>query len=176
MADGMRIFLDFEASSLDDRLSYPIEVGWVDEAGDGEAHLIRPAPAWTDWDASAEATHGISRAVLERDGEPHEAVCERLIALFEGNTVHCSAPSWDGHWLSMLLRASGKPRHLLRMRDTSEVFEAAARERLGAEAPASELEAVIAAARAVAEAGPVAHRALADARREWEIWRTILAG
>ena len=47
----MRVFLDFEASSLS-KDSYPIEVGWAGEDGSTEAHLIRPAPDWTDWDAA----------------------------------------------------------------------------------------------------------------------------
>jgi hypothetical protein len=40
----MRVFLDFEASSLG-KNGYPIEVGWVFEDGACEAHLIRPGAA-----------------------------------------------------------------------------------------------------------------------------------
>jgi hypothetical protein len=119
------VFLDFEASSLS-KDSYPIEVGWVFEDGTGEAHLIRPAPGWTDWDARAAAVHGITREQLEREGEPHQTICGQLLTLFEQNTVLASAPSWDGHWLSMLLRASGHPRHLVRLQDTEIAFVAAA--------------------------------------------------
>ncbi|MDB5540611.1 MAG: transcriptional regulator [Devosia sp.] len=168
----MRVFLDFEASSLNKR-SYPIEVGWVGEDGEGEAHLIRPAADWTDWDEAAEAVHGISRAQLMAEGEPHEAVCARLITLFDGNEVHASAPSWDGHWLSILLRAAGKPRHLLRLIDTEVAFVAAARERLGQGAEAAEIVDLVTRARAAVDAMPVAHRALEDARREWRVWREI---
>lgn len=163
------IFLDFEASSLS-KQSYPIEVGWVGETGRGEAHLIRPAPGWTEWDEAAAAVHGISRAELERDGEPHALVCSRLLTIFEGNDVLASAPSWDGHWLSMLLRAAGHPRHLVRLQDTEVAFSAAA------EARGGEGAAIIAAARAKVEATPAGHRALGDARREWSIWRTIVEG
>lgn len=169
---GMHVFLDFEASSLNKR-SYPIEVGWVGEDGDGEAHLIRPAPDWIDWDVSAEAVHGISRAQLIAEGEPHEAVCARLIELFDGNLVHASAPSWDGHWLSVLLRAAGKPRHLLRLTDTEVAFVEAARERLGLHADAIQVAELVVQARAAVEATPATHRALPDARREWRIWREI---
>lgn len=171
----MRVFIDFEASSLNKK-SYPIEVGWVFEHGEGEAHLIRPAQGWTDWDPTAEAVHGISRSELERAGEPHEKVCARLIELFASNAVFCSAPSWDGHWLSMLLRAAGRPRHLLRMRDTEETFAEAVRERLGPGADEALVAAAVAQARERAEAQPVAHRALEDARREWAIWRRLQPG
>ena len=163
----MHIFLDFEASSLN-KQSYPIEVGWVFEDGTGEGYLIKPALGWTEWDAAAEAVHGIAREQLEREGTAHNAVCARLVEVFEGNTIYASAPSWDGHWLSMLLRAAGRPRHLLRLKDSETVFTEAAAARGG---PVAER---IARARQVIAAGPVAHRAVADARREWSIWRAII--
>jgi hypothetical protein len=165
----MHIFLDFEASSLN-KQSYPIEVGWVLEDGTGEGHLIRPAPAWTDWDDTAQAVHGISREQLELEGEAHDVVCARLVQVFEGNMVYASAPSWDGHWLSMLLRAAGRPRHLLRLRDSEEAFVAAARQHAGAEIAAQRITEV----RQRANALPVAHRAVDDARREWSIWRQLV--
>lgn len=168
----MRVFVDFEASSLSNH-SYPIEVGWVFEDGREEDYLIRPAPAWIEWDAAAEAVHGISRESLLREGTPHELVCDRLVAALSAHTIFASSPPWDGRWLSMLLRAAGRPRHLLRLKDSEEAFAEAARLRLG---PAGDDEAVaetIAAARAVVERAPTAHRALADARREFEIWKAV---
>jgi hypothetical protein len=161
------VFLDFEASSLS-KDSYPIEVGWVHEDGTGEAHLIRPAPGWIEWDVLAAGVHGITREQLEHDGEPHGKVCERLLSLFDRNTVLASAPSWDGHWLSMLLRAAGHPRHLVRLQDTEIAFSAAAQTRGG------DVAARIESARQHARAP--GHRALADARREWEIWRALVDG
>ena len=166
------VFLDFEASSLS-KISYPIEVGGVHEDGSGEAHLIRPAPDWTEWDETAEVVHHISREMLQNEGEPHDEVCARLLTLFESNTVLASAPSWDGHWLSMLLRASGLPRHLHRLQDTEIAFLEAARAKTSTEAQAAQL---VVAARAKVDAQPAGHRAEADARREWAIWRTIVEG
>ncbi|MBK8082894.1 MAG: transcriptional regulator [Devosia sp.] len=162
----MLVFLDFEASSLS-KFSYPVEVGWVFEDGLGESHLIRPAPAWTEWDAAAEATHGISRDLLERDGLPVERVCDKVVRLFDDNRVFASAPSWDGHWLSMLLRAAGRPRHLVRLMGTEVAFLEAAHDAAGDAAD------TIAAARREVEVLPVVHRALADARREREIWLAV---
>ena len=63
----MIVFLDFEASSLSDE-SYPIEIGWAGEDGSTEQHLIRPAPGWTDWSATAEAVHRIERDQLLAEG------------------------------------------------------------------------------------------------------------
>ena len=54
-------FLDFEAPSLGSS-SFPIEVGWAVDGGGTEAHLIRPAPGWTDWSATSERLHGIAQA------------------------------------------------------------------------------------------------------------------
>lgn len=166
------LFLDFEASSLS-KDSYPIEVGWVFEDGTGEAALIRPVAAWTEWDDSAEAIHRISRETLRRDGQPVEAICARLIALSKTLTLLASAPSWDGHWLSMLLRGAGLPRHLIRLQDTEIAFTAAARAQLGAEPTGDAVARHIAKARAIVEAQPAGHRALSDARREWQIWNAI---
>jgi hypothetical protein len=164
------VFLDFEASSLS-KQSYPIEVGWVHEDGTGEGHLIRPAPGWTDWDEGAELIHHISRQRLLAEGERHDAVCSRMLPLFETATVLCSAPSWDGHWLSMLLRASGLPRHLYRLADSEIAFREAASVKPGGDAG---VEARIAAARAKVGALPAGHRAEADARRDWAVWRAIV--
>src|SRR5215510_6144698 len=88
----MRVFLDFEASSLGDD-SYPIEVGWVFEDGREEAHLIRPPPAWIDWDVTAERVHGIAREALLAQGEPHEAVARRILDELSTHVVYVSAHS-----------------------------------------------------------------------------------
>lgn len=165
----MRVFIDFEASSLSKKDSYPIEVGWVFEDGREAAYLIKPAPAWIEWDKAAEAVHGISREVLLRDGTPHDVVCDRLVAALNDDVIYASSPSWDGHWLSMLLRGAGRPRHLLRLRDTEALAEAV-RERLGPEADEAAVAEMVMQARARVKAQPASHRALADARRERQIW------
>lgn len=173
----MRAFLDFEASSLGDD-SYPIEVGWVFEDGSEEQHLIRPAPGWTDWDESAEALHGLSRERLEREGEPHDQVARRLLDVLSPHIVYVSAPSWDGKWLSVLLRAAGLPRHAMRFRPSEEaLFEAAfeaAMARGMVEAQAMVLAGrIIETARAEARDRTPAHRALEDAKQELRLWREV---
>jgi len=165
----MRVFLDFEASSLS-KDSYPIEVGWAGEDGSEEAHLIRPAPDWTDWDASAEAIHHIGRETLLREGEPHDRVARRMMEALGPHDVYVTAPSWDGAWLSKLLRASQLPRHALRVHEADEAHVGIAVERLGADpadpfARAEGLDLLFEARRRVAAERP-AHRALADAIQE----------
>jgi len=172
----MRAFLDFEASSLSHD-SYPIEVGWVFEDGAAEVHLIRPAPDWTDWDPRAEALHGLSRAQLEAEGEPLEAVARRALAALTGQQVFVSAPSWDGKWMSLLLRAAGLPRHALRVRDSDEAHQAAAAEILRGRVPEAEVAplalALMTQARlAIFEHG-ARHRALPDAEDELAVWREV---
>jgi hypothetical protein len=176
-ADPVIIVLDFEASSLGKR-GFPIEVGWAAEDGAEENHLIRPAPGWEEWDEGAERIHGIPRERLEREGEPHDCVARHMIEVLTGHALYASAPSWDGQWLSRLLRAAGLPRHALRLRDTEEARRDAALAALSAagcdpevhdDLVASVLEAVA----AEAHAADPAHRALADARRELDLIRGV---
>ena len=172
----MLVFLDFEASSLA-RHSYPIEVAWVFEHGASETHLIRPAPGWDDWDAQAEAIHHIPRTRLLAEGTPHDEVAQRMVASLSGHDLTASAPSWDGKWLSALLRAAAIPRHRLRLRDTEEVQRETARAILVSHLPAEHLEAEVERLRTAAiEALPpleTAHRALADAEAEHRRWKAV---
>lgn len=172
----MRIFLDFEASSLG-KNSYPIEVGWAGEDGSTESHLICPAPGWFDWDPTAEAVHRIARAQLVAEGEPHRQVARRVLEALKAHKVFVSAPSWDGKWMSVLLRAGGIPRHALKLRDSDEAFREAAVEGLRGRIPGDRLGGLslwlIAEARRRAAPGPAAHRALADATAELETWREV---
>jgi hypothetical protein len=172
----MRVFLDFEASSLK-KNGFPIEVGWVFEEGRAEGHLIRPAPGWTDWDSGAEAIHNIPRARLEREGRPHDAVARRMVETLTGHDLFASAPSWDGKWLSLLLRASGLPRHALRLRDTEVAQAESAAEwldtllTLGEAAGA--IREIIDAVRAEAERSAPRHRAVDDAEEERRRWLEV---
>ncbi|MBP0443982.1 transcriptional regulator [Roseomonas sp. SSH11] len=171
----MIIFLDFEASSLGKR-GFPVEVGWVGEDGHEEEHLIRPAPDWDEWDAEAERIHGLTRQRLEREGRPHDAVARRMVEVLTPHSLYASAPSWDGQWLSRLLRAAGLPRHALRLKDTEEARRDAALAALLSEGidPARQSDLLDAVLRQVAEEAREAspdHRALADAKREMALWR-----
>ncbi len=174
----MNVFLDFEASSLAKR-SYPIEVAWVFEDGASETHLIRPAPQWTDWDIEAEVIHHISREMLQNEGAPHDVLARRMVAQLSGHDLFASAPSWDGKWLSALLRAAGIPRHALRLRDSDEARAEAARNILAPVVPADRLHVEITDLLTLVEVsragGQPAHRALPDAQDEQRHWLEVVS-
>jgi hypothetical protein len=169
-------FLDFEASSLA-KNSFPIEVAWVFEDGGAETHLIRPAPGWTDWDERAERIHGIPRSKLERDGSPHDVVARRVVEILSGHDLLASAPSWDGKWMSVLLRTAGFPRHTLRLRDTEVAQRDTARALLAdaipGEALDAEVEDILVLTGVRDRHGQPAHRALADAEEERQRWIAV---
>lgn len=168
-------FLDFEASSLG-KASYPVEVAWVLADGTGESFLIRPAPAWTDWAPGAEAVHGIPRERLVREGVPHDWVALHMLTTLREVGLYASAPSWDGRWLSRLLRAGGLPRHALRLKATADAQRRVILDVLTAGGLAPERRDAVAgrlmtALRQEAKDDPAPeHRALSDARREWRRW------
>jgi hypothetical protein len=174
----MRVFVDFEASSLR-KNGFPIEVGWAFEDGAAEGHLIRPAPGWTDWDASAETIHHLSRERLDREGTPHNAVARRMVEALGGHDLFASAPSWDGKWLSLLLRSAGFPRHTLRLRDTEVAQAETAAEVLdGLLAPGEAADVIakmVAAVRTEAERHTPRHRAVDDAEGERQRWLAVRA-
>jgi hypothetical protein len=172
---AMRVFIDFEASSLNDD-GYPIEVGWVFEDGRGEGHLIKPAAEWTDWDDEAESLHGISRSDLQA-GTPHDVVARRVLDVLGKHDVYATAPSWDGKWLSVLLRGAGLPRHAMRLKDSDELHAQAVAETLGGSIPQQKLAAITAdlleQARDTLGKSPVRHRAQDDAERERQVWLEV---
>ncbi|MGK2912029.1 MAG: 3'-5' exonuclease [Sphingobium sp.] len=172
----MLVFLDFEASSLGKK-SYPIEVAWVFEDGRSNGFLIRPAPDWTDWDSEAEAVHHIPRHQLLADGVAHDDVARIMVEALAGHDLLASAPSWDGKWLSTLLRAAGLPRHSLRLRDSDDAHRECAMAILEPILPPEELENAVGNLLALIEirapGEPPAHRALADALEERERWLAV---
>jgi len=174
----MLVFLDFEASSLG-KHGYPIEVGWVFEDGRSDSYLIRPAQDWTDWDAQAEAIHRISRSHLLANGSPHDVVARRMVEQLGGHDLLASAPSWDGKWMSALLRASGLPRHSLRLRDSDDAHRECAVAILASVISPDRLQQAIAEVLALSEVRAPnqqpAHRALADAEAERARWLAVQA-
>ncbi|WP_262028414.1 transcriptional regulator [Microvirga sp. Mcv34] len=171
-------FLDFEASSLG-KQGYPVEVAWAFASGEEESHLIKPAASWVDWDVKAARIHGISREQLSAQGTPLEVVAKRMVSVLTGRQLYATAPSWDGKWLSKLLRSAGFPRHALRLEDTEMAHRRIMREVLRNAKVPEELQRALMqdilaqAQRNNDDLGPAAHRALADARRERDLWLDI---
>ncbi len=170
----MIAFLDFEASSLE-KTSYPIEVAWVFETGLSRTALIRPLATWTDWSAKAEAMHGISRELLMSKGIPVGLIAEEMIETLSGHRLYASAPSWDGKWLSVLLRGAGLARHALRLRKSDEAFVEAARDGLGASCTDAQIVSLVENTLKTVRSPDRIHRAMPDAVLELERWRAVKA-
>lgn len=101
--------IDFEASCLPEYgQSFPIEVAIARIDGSSRAWLIRPSEKWAywDWDPDAEALHGISRALLAREGLPPAQVLAEMAAFVGGYDVYADA-DLDQFWLELLCAAVG---------------------------------------------------------------------
>jgi hypothetical protein len=104
-ADFVPIVIDVEASGFG-RGSYPIEVGMALADGSRHCFLVTPPPAWTAWDDTAEAVHGISREQLAGHGRPVEEVASALNKMLRGRTVYSDAWAFDMSWLGKLFDAA----------------------------------------------------------------------
>jgi hypothetical protein len=117
--------------------------------------------------------------MLEQDGSPHDVVARRMVEQLSGHMLFASAPSWDGKWLSALLRAAKLPRHALRVRDTEEARAEVARRILAPVVPADrlhiEIDDLLTLVEVRREEGEPAHRALADAQDEHRHWLEVVA-
>lgn len=180
----MIYFLDFEASSLDSD-SYPIEIGWVGEDGQGESHLIQPHWSWCGWSKQSEAVHHITQDMLE-DGTPPDVVARRTHAVLANAAIIVSdQPSFERYWLDMLLKVIGAPPlritniHALigqEMRRVLTGIEAAPNSRewhRQSRLLMDHAQEVAATAYEDATAGPTAHRALPDAQVLWRGWQAV---
>jgi hypothetical protein len=187
------VFLDFEASSLLPG-SFPIEVAWVDESGQGESYLIRPAPGWLDeaggnpgWSRESEDVHGIPLATLIAEGKPHELVAARAARVLGAATVVCSdMPVSDVSWLRTLFDAADIQTQVTVV-DVNEVYVRACYPLLRLLPPVGDVarpeaerrvrglaSQIMANAENQESLRPrVQHRALPDAESLWRTWRAI---
>ena len=97
--------LDIEASGFG-RDSFPIEVGYVLGNSESFCCLIRPAPEWTHWDATAEGLHGITQETLRQHGRAPRDVAQLLNDRLHGMTLYCDGWANDYVWLSVLFEAA----------------------------------------------------------------------
>ncbi len=98
--------LDVEASGFG-RNSYPIEIGFVLPDGHSYCTLVRPETEWTHWDAQAEATHHISRALILERGLPVVEVAHSINTQLRGQTVYSDGWAHDYSWLGVLFDCAG---------------------------------------------------------------------
>lgn len=96
--------IDFEASCLPEYgRSFPIEVAVARIDGTSRTWLIRPVEAWRfwDWSPEAEALHGISRDLVEREGVSPQVVLAEMAAFVADCPVYADA-DLDAYWLEVL--------------------------------------------------------------------------
>ncbi|GIL40911.1 3'-5' exonuclease [Roseiterribacter gracilis] len=109
LAGAPLLFVDFEASSLNQKRSYPIQFGWQrvvgDRLTDSGSFLIRTAPEWDvpgAWSDEAARIHKINKDELVRGLAPIAAAA-RTRDLIGDAVVIGDAPSYDRHWWRVLL-------------------------------------------------------------------------
>ena len=108
---------DFESSSLNEDVSYPIELGWavfdlLNPAGaEVQSHLIRPEADWTDWSPEAEALHGISRDQLFDEGIPPARLWQKLSRSLVDVRFFFFGDAADLFWMRRLLDVVGVDHH-----------------------------------------------------------------
>lgn len=173
--DGISLIvtLDFEASSLPEPGSFPIEVGvaFVD-SGDIRSWLIRPEPHWNSdgrWDSSAQRLHGIDRARLSDEGQPVVEVVRKLTDAVQGRTVVSDYPPADSFWLEALYGSAGQ-KPPFRIGGLTRLLE-----KLTAASGKQGYGQIDEAMKLARQRFPLEHRAGPDARRVAEIIR-IVAG
>ncbi len=99
------IIIDFEASGFG-KDSYPIEVGFVGETGNGWCSLIKPENDWRHWDRNAAEVHHISRDILLLHGKSCIEVAEHLNHSLEGCIVYTDGWMNDYIWMARLFDAA----------------------------------------------------------------------
>jgi len=105
--------IDFEASSLNLNISYPVEVGYTNGKIERE-FLIRPMSWWFDWNEESAAIHGIEQYELITKGTRPEEVCVQMNEDLKGKKVWCDGGMYDQHWNFVLFDACGmKPDFLI---------------------------------------------------------------
>ena len=114
------IILDIEASGFG-KHSYPIEVGFVNAEGETWCSLIKPDPAWSHWDDSAEQVHRINREVLHQYGRDVVEVAGYLNDQLLNCVVYSDGWAHDYHWLNVLLDAANMAAHF-RLEDLRHVL------------------------------------------------------
>ncbi len=98
--------IDVEASGFGPA-GYPIEVGLALEKGSRYCRLIVPAEDWTHWDEKAEATHGIRREILFKNGIPPDQAAAELNDLLGESVVYTDGWVVDKPWINRLFDAAG---------------------------------------------------------------------
>jgi len=123
-------FIDLEASGLG-ASSWPIEVGWCFPDSAPETYLIRPSEDWSPaaWDENAEALHGVTLEMLQKEGADMIDVCKCLNEALARADVFSDAPDWDAFWLYRLYSAAGE-KQAFKLNDFGDLLQTYAPEKV----------------------------------------------
>lgn len=111
----MIYFLAIKGSSLM-KGSFPVEIAWVDQDGNGATYLIKPADEWLNpadgamqWCPKSEANHSITLTTLLEMGVSHVDVARKASAILGRLTVTVAADPelLVLRWFDMLFKAAG---------------------------------------------------------------------
>lgn len=175
-------FLDFEASSLDSN-SYPIEIAWVDENGQGESYLINPHWSWKGWSILSESIHHITLDQLRREGMPADDVARRAQTVLSNSRIISDQPAFEQVWLQILLDVINAPRLRVDSIDAllgSEIHriqaaitvESNSREwHRQSRMVTDQAQCLALTAYEGTQSGATKHRALPDAEAQWRGWK-----
>ena len=94
--------IDIEASGLNFD-AYPIEIAVIVK-NRRKSWLIKPQDDWRYWDDTAEAMHGISRDLLQKEGINATTVVQELNEFLAGSIepLYSDAAYWDADWIDTL--------------------------------------------------------------------------
>lgn len=101
--------LDFEASGLDWKDSYPIQAGYTDGILK-RCMLIKPMAHWWHWNDDSEKIHKIPRHVIDMTGENVVDVCNQMNEDLQGKQVWCDSMAHDEMWCNKLFCDAGVER------------------------------------------------------------------
>lgn len=130
---------------------------------------------WTDWSTEAQALYGINRGHLDTVGVHASGIVDEMVKTRADLDLYASAPSWDGKWLSALLRTAEHAPHQRRLGKTDDAFLTATEAVLGSSVPEKELADLVNDVIARSEPAALAHQALPDELLELGRWNLVRA-
>jgi hypothetical protein len=99
------LIIDFEASSIYNDGSYPIEIAWTKSNGEISSHLINLSKVMDKvyWDFNSECVHNIPLEEVNADGLDPQQIVEEFLSDLDGRQAMISdGPAMDMEWMRIL--------------------------------------------------------------------------
>ncbi|MFK4132346.1 exonuclease domain-containing protein [Pseudomonas luteola] len=128
------LIIDFEASSVFNEGSYPIEMAWTRTDGQIVSHLIDISPVMNDvyWSEDSEMIHSISLDDLLTKGKDATEVVQEFINDLGGRKVVFSdGPSMDYEWMQKLFAMAGQKPPFAMVQDYNALILTVVKQRIG---------------------------------------------